>query len=159
VFDGLGCISDVTYHINIKPSCKPAIHLSHCVPVKLRPKIQEELSRMENLNAIEKATPPTSWVNSMVTIVKPYGTLRICIDPRDLNNAINHDHYPTQTIEDVVTRIPNATIFSVLDASSGFWQIKLDEHSAKLCTFNAPFGEYMFKRLPFGLSSSIYSKE
>jgi len=154
VFDGLGCISDVTYHINIKPSCKPVIHPPRRVPVKLRPKIQEELSRMENLNVIEKVTAPTSWVNSMVTIVKPNGKLRICIDPRDLNNAINRDHYPTQTIEDVVTRMPNATIFSVLDASSGFWQIKLDEHSAKLCTFNTPFGRYMFKRLPFGLSSS-----
>jgi len=90
----------------------------------------------------------------MVTIVKPNGTLHICIDPCDLNNAINRDHYPTQTIEDVVTRMLNATIFSVLYASSDFWQIKLDEQSAKLCTFNTPFGRYMFKRLPFGLSSS-----
>ena len=73
MFDGLGCISDVTYHINIKPSCKPIIHPPHRVPVKLWPKIQEELSHMENLNVIEKVTAPTSWVNSMVTIVKPNG--------------------------------------------------------------------------------------
>jgi len=59
-----------------------------------------------------------------------------------------------QTIKEVVTRMPNATIFSVLDVSSGFWQIKLDQESTKLCTFNTPFGRYMFKRLPFGLSSS-----
>ena len=154
MFDGLSCISDVTYHINIKPSCKPVIHPPCRVAIKLQLRIQEELSRMENLNVIEKITAPTSWVNSMVTIIKPNGKLRICIDPRDLNNAINRDHYPTQTIEDVVTRMPNATIFSVLDTSSGFWQIKLDEHSAKLCTFNTPFERYMFKRLPFGVSSS-----
>ena len=103
---------------------------------------------------VVKVNTPTSWVNSMVTIVKPNGTLHICIDPRDLNNAIKHEHYPTQTIEDVVTRMSKATIFSVLDASSGFWQIKLDGESAKLCTFNTPFGRYSFKRLPFGLSSS-----
>ena len=76
------------------------------------------------------------------------------IDLCDLNNAINRDHYPTKTIEDVVTRMPNATIFSVSDTSSGFWQIQLDEQSAKLCTFNTPFGRHMFKRLPFVLSSS-----
>ena len=85
---------------------------------------------MENLNVIEKVTVPTSWINSMVTIIKPNGKLCICIDPHNLNNAVNRDHYPTQTIEDVVTKMPNATIFSVLDVSSGFWQIKLDEHSA-----------------------------
>ena len=50
--------------------------------------------------------------------------------------------------------MPNATVFLILDASLGFWQIKLDQESAKLCTFNTPFGRYMFKRLPFGLSSS-----
>ena len=50
--------------------------------------------------------------------------------------------------------MPNAKIFSVLDASSGFWQVKLDHESAKLCTFNTPFRRYMFKRLPFGLSSA-----
>ena len=46
--------------------------------------------------------------------------------------------------------------FCVLDASSGFWQIKLDEASSRLCTFNTPFafGRYMFKRLPFGISSA-----
>lgn len=50
--------------------------------------------------------------------------------------------------------MPDAKYFSVLDASSGFWQVKLDQESAKLCTFNTPFGRYMFKRSPFGISSA-----
>ena len=89
----------------------------------------------------------------MVIVIKPNGKLRISIDPRDLNKAIKREHYPMKTIEDVVTRMPNAKILSILDASSGFWQIKLDNESSLLCTFNTPFGRYKFKRLPFGLSS------
>lgn len=50
--------------------------------------------------------------------------------------------------------MPNSKVLSVLDTNSGFWQIKLDDESAKLCTFNTPFGRYMFKRLSFGLSSA-----
>ena len=57
---------------------------------------------------------------------------RICIDLCDLNNAIDHNHKPTYTIEDIFTRMPKATIFSVLDASSGCRQIILDEENARL---------------------------
>lgn len=47
-----------------------------------------------------------------------------------------------------------ACYFSKLDASSGFFQIVLDEKSTKLCTFNTPFGRHCFLRLPFGISSA-----
>ena len=96
MFDGLGCITDILYHIDVDPSCQPIIHPPRRVPIKLRPQLQEELERMEHLDheVIEKVSTPTSWVNSMVTIVKPNGTLRICVDPRDLNKAIRHEHYP-----------------------------------------------------------------
>ena len=97
---------------------------------------------MEKLGVVEHVHEPTDWVNSMVTIVKPNGKLRICIDPRDLNRAtcIRREHYPMKTIEEVTARIPNAKVFSVLDVSSGFWQVRLNDNSAKLCTFNTPFG-------------------
>lgn len=58
------------------------------------------------------------------------------------------------TVEGVVSRIPNAKYFSVLDANQGFWQIKLDHESSKLCTMNTPIGRYRFLRLPFGISSA-----
>jgi len=53
----------------------------------------------------------------MVTIVN---ILRICIDPCDLNETIKHEPYPMSTIEVIVTRIQNAKVFSVIDASYGF---------------------------------------
>ena len=50
--------------------------------------------------------------------------------------------------------MPKAKVFSVRDATSGYWQVKLDEASSKLCTFNTPFGRYRFTRLPFGIKSA-----
>ena len=46
------------------------------------------------------------------------------------------------TIEEVVAGMPQVKAFSVLDATSGYWQVKLDEVSSKLCTFNTPYGRY-----------------
>ena len=76
----------------------------------------------------------------------------MCIDPRDLKQAIKREHYPMKTIEEVVAEMPEAKLFSVLDATSGYWQMKLE--SSKLCTFNTPFGRYRFTRLPFGIKSA-----
>lgn len=76
------------------------------------------------------------------------------MDPQDLDEAIKREHYPLLTDEEVLSRMPNAKYFSVLDTNHGFWQIKLDEESSKLCTFNMPIGKYRFLRLPFGNSSA-----
>ena len=48
----------------------------------------------------------------------------------------------------------NAKLFTVLDAKSGFWQVKLDEPSSYLITFNTPFGWYRWMRMPFGINSA-----
>ena len=58
------------------------------------------------------------------------------------------------TIEKVTSRLPNAALFSTLDATSGYWQIPVNEKSSKLLAFNSPFGHFCFKRLPFGISSA-----
>ena len=88
----------------------------------------------------------------MVVVKKPNGTLRICIDPKDLNKVLKRSHYPLPTIEDILPDLSRAKVFSTFDVKNGFWHIELDEESSKLTTFNTPFGRYRWLRLPFGLS-------
>ena len=85
---------------------------------------------------------------------KKNGSVRICLDPRNLNKAIFREHYPMKTIEEITAELSEAKVFSTLDASSGFWHIKLDGESSALTTFNTSFGRYRFLRLPFGISSA-----
>ena len=58
VFEGLGCITDASYHIKVDESAQPVVHPPRKVPVTLRPKIQQELKRMEKLDVIEKVEEP-----------------------------------------------------------------------------------------------------
>ena len=58
------------------------------------------------------------------------------------------------TIEDVTSKLQGCKVFFTLDATSGYHQLALDENSAKLTTFMTPFGRFMFKRLPFGITSA-----
>ena len=109
---------------------------------------------------IAKVHQPTDWVSSMLAVRKPTtgpdgkADIRICLDPKDLNSAIKREHFPMPTIEEVATRLNGAKIFSVFDASNGFWQVELDQASRLLTTFNTPFGRYCWKRMPFGINSA-----
>lgn len=62
----------------------------------------------------------------VVTQKKDSDAIRICIDPKDLDEAIQREHYPMRTFEEVIARMPKAQYLTTLDASHGFWQIPLD---------------------------------
>ena len=58
----------------------------------------------------------------MVVVPKKNGALHICLDPKDLNKAIQHEHYPLPTIEDITTRLHGAKLFTMLDVRGcGMW--------------------------------------
>ena len=152
VFKGLGCLPG-EYHIKGDQKQTPVIHAPRRIPIAIRDLVRKELEKMEADGIIAKVTEPTPWVSSMV-VVRKDDKVRICIDPRDLNKAIKRCHYPMPTLEEVATRLPKAKVFSVLDAKSGFWQVKLSESSCKLTTFNTPFGRYYWRRMPFGINSA-----
>ena len=83
---------------------------------------------------------------------KSNGRIRLCIDPRPLNQALKRNHYPTPLIEDILPDLGKARIFSVVDARDGFWHVVMDEKSSYLTTFSTPWGRYRWMRMPFGIS-------
>ena len=89
----------------------------------------------------------------MVVVEKPNGK-RICLDPQHLNKAIKREHYQLPTIEDITTRMANATWFSKLDGNHGYWQIPLNPESQLLTTFNTPFDGYCYVCTPFEIKSA-----
>ena len=139
LFKGLGCLPGM-YHIQLADGATPVVHPPRKVPVPQREKVIEELKRMEKLGVIVRQEEPTEWVNSLVVVQKPNGAVRLCIDPRDINAAMKRSHYPMKTVDEVATHLQGANTFSILDAKSGFWQLKLDEESSRLCIFNTPIG-------------------
>lgn len=154
VFQGIGEFpGECCLHVD--PNATPVVYPPRRVPIALRDRLKQEFEKMEKNNIICKVTEPTEWVNMLVVVEKPHsGKLRVCLDPRDLNKAIQRPHYPLPTLEDATMKLAGARYFSVLDTRSGYWTIKLSTESSLLTTFNMPFGRYRFLRLPFGLNSA-----
>ena len=153
VFNGTGKL-DGQYNLEIEADAVPVVHPPRKVPIAIKPQLKEELERLHNLGILAPVVEPTPWVSSMVVVKKPNGSLRICIDPKDLNKVLKRSHYTLPTIEDILPDLSRAKVFSTFDVKNGFWHIELDDQSSKLTTFNTPFGRYRWLRLPFGLSSA-----
>ena len=150
VFQGIGCLES-EIDLVVDKNIKPVIDLPRKFPIALLDKVKTEIDQMLRDGIIVKENAPTDWVSSLV-IVNKTNKIRLCLDPRNLNKALKREIYPLPTIEEVASKLSGAKYFTVFDCKKGFWQLKLNESSSKLLTFNSPFGRYRFVRMPFGIS-------
>ena len=143
-----------TYHMTLKNDVSPVVVPPRKVPFALKDRLKKELDRMENMGIIEKVEKSTDWVNALVLVEKPNGKLRVCLDPRPLNQAIKRHHYRLPTTEEIISQMSGTRFFSKLEASNGYWQIAVDDFTSDLLTFGTVFGRYKFKRMPYGIHSA-----
>jgi hypothetical protein len=153
IFQGLGCLKNFEYDIDLKDGSQFTAHPPRRIPYKIRDEVKAELDRMEKMQVITKTTKPTPVVSPMV-LVRKNGKLRICIDPTDVNNNLLRRHYPLKGIEEITATITNSKFFTILDCKKGFWQLKVSPRTSEYLTFGTPWGRYSFLRLAFGLASA-----
>lgn len=153
VFSGTGCLGR-PYHLTLREGAQPIVQPARRVPQALRTPLKSELDRMEKEGIIRKVPGPSEWVSPLVLIRKKDGSLRVCMDPRELNQNLKREHYQLPRREDIESDLAGATVFTTLDAKAGFHQVPLDPSSSEICTFGTPFGRYCFLRLPFGIASA-----
>ena len=89
----------------------------------------------------------------MTLVKRSNNTFRCCIDYRRLNFQTIKDSYPLPLINSCFDALGGAEFYSVLDQSSSYWQVPLDERTAHKTAFLTRTGLYEFKVSPYGLCS------
>ena len=74
--------------------------------------------------------------------MKPDGSLRLCLDPKDLNKAIERNQWYSRMIDDILPELANSKYKTLKDATSGYWHVLLDLASSLMTTFNTPWGKF-----------------
>lgn len=138
-------------HFQLNPAVEPVQSAPRNVPVAMRAAVKAQLDKYEAEGHITSVTDPTDWISNMVIIKKP-DKLRICIDPKHLNQALLRSHYIMPTLEDILYKLPKARTFTLVDARDAFLQCRLDEPSSYMTTFWTPWGRKRWLKLPFGVS-------
>ena len=116
VFQGLGKFPGDPYKLRLKPDAVPAKHRPRKVPVHLQDAFHEEVERLVKIDVLEKVTEPTEWVNSFVIVEKVIDSsnahspnhvikksIRLCIDPKDLNEALEREPYYSRSIDELIS--------------------------------------------------------
>lgn len=88
----------------------------------------------------------------MVIVPKDDGQIRICIDMRMANKAIERENHPLPTMECFLPYIAHSIFFTKLDVENAFYQVLISEQSRVITTFIAKGGLFRYKRLIFGIS-------
>ncbi len=96
----------------------------------------------------------SEWVSPIVVTQKKTGGIWMCVDLREPNKAAVVDSYPLPLIEDILSELRGAVLFSTLDLKHAYHQVELHTESPDLTVFVTHDGLYRYKRVPYGLSSA-----
>jgi hypothetical protein len=147
----LGACNTAMHHIDTGDH-KPIFCNPYKMPFAHRGILKQELDDLERADIIEKCSSP--WAAPVLYVPKKDGKLRLCCDLRRLNAVAAASAYPLPRIGDIFATLEGARYFTCLDLACGFWQILLDEESRQKASFTTMFGQYRYKRLPFGLATA-----
>ena len=161
LFTGLGRVSS-EYRIQLKEDARPySVATPRRIALPLQEKVKLELQKLKDDGIIEEIKEPTEWCAPIVVVPKTNDKVRICVDLTKLNENVKRENYPLPTTDHLLAKLSGATVFTKLDCNSGFHQIPLAKESQQLTTFITPFGRFVYKRIPFGISSGpeIFHRE
>ena len=161
IFTGIGKFPGPQYKFQLKPNAKPARHAPRRVPIHLQETFHQEIKNLEHLQILEPIKEVTEWVNSFIIVEKKTDPqaepdqsskkkLRICLDPRDLNEALECEPYYTRSIKEILGKFHGMTRFTIADFNKGFWMVELHPESRKLTMMALDIGQFQWMHLPMG---------
>lgn len=118
----LGTIKDIIIDIPIKTEVVPVIQPYRRIPVALEKLVDKKLDELLSQGVIEQVNEPSRWVSPVVVVPKG-DDVRICVDMRRANEAVERENHPLPTIEDFLPDLAKAKVFSRLDVQNAFHQV------------------------------------
>ena len=117
---------------------------------------REEMAQVQQMLSSDVIRPSNSpWASPVVMVRKKDGSLRFCVDFRQLNDATVKDAHPLPRIDDLLNALHGAKWFSTLDLKSGYWQVPIAEQDKEKTAVRTSSGQlFEFNQVPFGLCNA-----
>ena len=135
--------------------------LSGSAPISIPPyrmaltelkELKTELQDLVDKGFIQPSVSP--WGTPILFVKKNDGTIRLCVDYRQLNKVTIKDKHPLPRINDLFDQLQGASVFSKIDLRSGYHQFKMRESNVSKMVFKTRYGHYKFLVMPFVLTNA-----
>ncbi|PJE77975.1 hypothetical protein CI610_03096 [invertebrate metagenome] len=150
--EDLGCTNLVEHKIELLDD-RPFKQRHRKIPPSMYEEVRTHLQQLLSAGVIRHSHSP--FASNIVLVRKKDGSLRMCVDFRQLNRGTIRDSYALPRIDDILESLSGSKYFTKLDLKSGYHQIMIaEEHKERTAFTVGPLGFYEFNRMPFGLTNA-----
>ena len=149
--DDIGCAKGLQMKINLHDTT-PVQKQYTSMPRPLYPEVKQHIEDLLNKGWIKRSF--SNYSSPVVCVRKKNGTLRLCIDYRQLNQRTVPDRHPLPRVKDTLESLGGNEWFSLLDQGRAYHQGFIAEEHRHMTAFVTPWGLYEWERIPFGLTNA-----
>nr|CAI5859444.1 unnamed protein product [Callosobruchus analis] len=149
-----GCVKSYVHRVEMEDD-SPFNAPMYPIPFCYREEVRKQVVEMERWGVVTKQR--TNYISPLVVVKKRDSTPRICIDARILNSRMRKDFIPPPNPAELLLSFKKGVILSTIDLTASYWQIRIHEQDRKYVGFIYEGETYVFRKLPFGLSTSMAS--
>jgi hypothetical protein len=149
---GLPPKREIDFSIDLLPGAVPVSKAPYRMNILELNELKYQLQELLDKKYIRPSVSP--WGAPILFVRKKDGTLRLCIDYRQLNKMTIKNRYPLPRIDDLFDQVRGATIFSKIDLQAGYHQVRIKDEDIYKTTFRMRYGHYEFVVIPFGLTNA-----
>lgn len=146
--EDLGFTDKVKHEIHVADDVPVTQPYRRIPPTQYR-EVREHISKLLKKGVIQEST--SAYASPIVLVRKTDGSLRLCVDYRQLNAKTRRDAFPLPRIDESFDALQGATFFSSIDLASGYHQVAVDKRDRHKTAFTTPFGIFEYSRMPFGV--------
>jgi hypothetical protein len=145
--------SAITHTIRIKPNTPPLKQKERRIPMKFSAEFETMIDDMLEAGKIRE-TFDSPWASPLCLLRKKDKSLRVTVDYGHLNKVTERIAYPFPYPEEIFSKLARARYFTVVDLTSGYYQVPLDPASRKFTAFMCSKGTFEYLVLPMGLTNA-----
>ncbi|GJT80225.1 putative reverse transcriptase domain-containing protein [Tanacetum coccineum] len=149
---GLPPTRQVEFHIDLVPGAAPVARAPYRLAPSEMKELADQLQELSDKGFIRPSSSP--WGAPVLFVKKKDGSLRMCIDYRELNKLTVKNRYPLPRIDDLFDQLQGSSVYSKIDLRSGYHQLKVREEDISKTAFRTRYGHYEFQVMPFGLTNA-----